>query len=132
MKKILLFLAMMVSIAFLYSFVNTSQGEPWVVPEKYVKLKNPVKADEGSIKTGKALYERHCQSCHGKTGRGDGTKAASLETEPGDFSTKEFKAQPDGSMFYKIQAGRDEMPAFKTKIPDEEEIWQVVNYMKTF
>jgi hypothetical protein len=23
------------------------------------------------------------------------------------------------------------MPSFKTKIPDEEEIWQVVNYMKS-
>ena len=131
MKNVLVILAMTFSIACFYSFAKVSQGDPWVVPEKYLKMKNPVKADEGSLKTGKALYERHCQSCHGKTGRGDGTKAASLDTEPGDFSTKEFKAQVDGAMFYKVQAGRDEMPSFKTKIPEEEEIWHVVNYMKS-
>lgn len=131
MKKILFLLAMTFSIAIVYSFVTISQ-EPWVIPEKYLKMKNPVASDAGSLKTGKALYERHCQSCHGKTGRGDGTKAASLETEPGDFSTKTFKTQTDGSLFYKIWAGREEMPNFKSKMPEEEEIWQVVNYIKTF
>jgi len=131
MKKLFFLLVMTVAVALTYSFVNPLQEEPWVVPEKYIKMKNPVNADAGSLKAGKALYERHCQSCHGKTGRGDGTKAASLETEPGDFSSKEFKAQTDGALFYKIESGRDEMPTFKSKIPEAEEIWQVVNYIKS-
>jgi mono/diheme cytochrome c family protein len=131
MKKLIVFLSMTGLIACLYSFTAVTTGDPWIVPDKYVKMKNPVKADAVSIKAGKVLYEKHCQSCHGKTGKGDGTKAASLETEPGDFSSKTFKAQTDGSMFYKTQTGRDEMPSFKNKIPDEEDIWSVVNYLRT-
>ena len=131
MKKLIVFVAITVSIACLYSFNIIPQGTPWVVPDKYVKMKNPVAADANSIKAGKLLYEKHCQSCHGKTGRGDGTKAAQLETEPGDFASKAFKSQTDGALFYKTQTGRDEMPSFKNKIPDEEDIWHTVNYMRS-
>jgi mono/diheme cytochrome c family protein len=132
MKKFLVFFTIIVSIACLYSFTSMPSAGPWVVPDKYLKMKNPVSADAASVKAGKVLYEKHCQSCHGKTGLGDGSKAAQLETEPGDFSSKAFKSQPDGSLFYKTQTGRDDMPSFKNKIPDEEDIWHVVNYMRTF
>jgi mono/diheme cytochrome c family protein len=131
MKKIVAIMAMVVSIAFLYSFSLVTPGDSWVVPDKYLKMKNPVKADAVSIKAGKVLYDKHCASCHGKAGKGDGTKAASLETEPGDFSAKTFKVEPDGAIFYKTQTGREEMPSFKNKIPDEEDIWHVVNYVKS-
>lgn len=132
MKKFLVFTVVTISLAFLYAFSNVSQGEPWIVPDKYLKMKNPVTADATSIKAGKALYEKHCQSCHGKTGLGDGTKAAQLDTEPGDFTSKAFHSQVDGALFYKTQTGRDDMPSFKNKIPDEVDIWNVVNYMRTF
>jgi mono/diheme cytochrome c family protein len=132
MKKFSVLIAITVSIAFLYSFTSVSLPDPWVVPDKYLKMKNPVKADAASIKAGKLLYEKHCQSCHGKTGKGDGSKAAQLDTEPGDFSAKAFKTQPDGALFYKTQTGRDDMPSFKNKIPDEVDIWHTVNYMRTF
>jgi len=59
------------------------------------------------------------------------TKAAQLETSPGDFTEKSFSNQPDGSLFYKTLEGRDDMPSYKKKIPDEEDIWCVVNYMRT-
>jgi len=131
MKKFLVSIAIAGSIACLYSFTSISLGDPWVVPDKYLKMKNPVAADAASLKAGKVLYEKHCQSCHGKTGKGDGTKAATLDTEPGDFSTKEFKAEVDGALFYKTQTGRKDMPSFKTKIPDEEDIWNIVNYVKS-
>lgn len=124
-------MAMVVSIAFLYSFRLVVPNDPWVVPDKYIKMKNPIKADAVSIKAGKVLFDKHCASCHGKTGKGDGTKAASLETEPGDFTSKACKSEPDGSIFYKTQTGRKEMPSFKSKIPDEEDIWNVVNYVKS-
>ena len=106
--------------------------KPWTVPEKFVKMINPVKSDDASLKEGKSIWVKHCQSCHGKTGLGDGSKAAQLKTEPGDFSKAEVHKQSDGALFYKISEGRDDMPAFKKKLADEEEIWQVVNYMRTF
>jgi mono/diheme cytochrome c family protein len=77
------------------------------------------------------LWVKHCQSCHGKSGAGDGSKAAQLKTEPGNFTTAEFHKQTDGAIYYKTLDGRDDMPGFKKKIPDEEEMWSVVNYVRT-
>lgn len=128
--KILLSVIIGSTVLILMSFKMAQK--PWTVPEKYVKMANPVKSDDASVKAGKAIWVKHCQSCHGKTGLGDGSKAAQLKTEPGDFSKADFHKQTDGSMFYKISEGRDDMPAFDKKISDEEERWQVINYMRTF
>src|SRR5947209_6142683 len=48
------------------------KGKPWPAPESAVKMKNPVKSDEGSLKESKDLYAQHCKSCHGAKGKGDG------------------------------------------------------------
>jgi mono/diheme cytochrome c family protein len=106
-------------------------NDPWIVPDKYKKMKNPVAADKESIATGKELYAKHCKSCHGAKGQGDGTKAAQLKTKCGDFSSADFQAQSDGSIFYKCSEGRDDMPSFKKKIPDQDDIWSVTNYIRT-
>ena len=118
-------------IAFCLSSFRHLQTKPWPVPEKFAKMSNPVKADAESLKEGKSLWAKHCQSCHGKTGKGDGTKAAQLETELKDFSTSEVQKQTDGELFYKTLEGRDEMPSFRKKISDEEDAWLVVNYIRT-
>lgn len=108
------------------------QPSNWPVPESYNNKPNPVKADNNSIKAGKTLYTKHCASCHGKSGLGDGTKAAQLNTFSGDFTSTAFQNQTDGALFYKTVQGRDEMPNYKKKIPEEEDIWNLVNYMRTF
>lgn len=106
--------------------------DPWPVPEKYLKMANPVKADAESLATGKELWAKHCQSCHGKTGKGDGSKAAQLKTTPEDLGKPEIQKQPDGAFFYKTSTGRKDMPSFNKKIPDQEDIWAIVNYLRTF
>lgn len=105
--------------------------KPWVVPDKFAKMANPHPSNPESLKEGKELYAKHCQSCHGKSGHGDGTKAATLKTDPGNFAKGDFQHQSDGSLFYKISEGRDDMPNFKKKISDPTEIWSVVNYVRT-
>ena len=118
----------------LFSFVsNTTGNDPWDVPAKYKKMKNPtdVKDAEG-IKIGKSLFKKHCASCHGKSGLGDGKKAAELDTEMPDITTDKYKAQLPGVKYYQSFIGRDEMPNFEKKIPDEEDRWFVINYMDTF
>lgn len=128
MRKLKLIITLsIIGITFL-SF-NSIQ-EDWVVPDKYVNMTNPTDAEE-DIKIGKSLYSKHCKSCHGKEGYGDGTKADEVEGELGDFSTEEFQAQTDGTLFYKSYFGRDDMPNYEKKIPDEEDMWLVVNYMRT-
>jgi mono/diheme cytochrome c family protein len=130
MRNIYYLTALLAASAGLCSF-TFYQAKPWAVPDAFAKKANQVKSDEESLKTGKAVWGKHCQSCHGKTGIGDGTKAAQLETELSDFTTNDVQKQSDGAMFYKISEGRDEMPTFKKKIPDEEEIWSVINYVRT-
>ena len=131
MKKSLLILSISCLAFMLVSFISKQVQEPWNAPEKYAKMANPVKADAASIAEGKELYVKHCQSCHGKKGKGDGSKAAQLDTDCGDFTTAAFAKQSDGSIFYKTQEGRKDMPSYKKKIPDQNEIWSVVNYVRT-
>lgn len=111
--------------------LGKSAGDPWVVPDKYVKMKNPVASSPESIAAGKVLYNKHCKSCHGSKGLGDGSKAAQLKTKCGDFSSATFQKQPDGSLFYKTNEGREDMPSFKKKIPDADDVWSIINYMRT-
>jgi mono/diheme cytochrome c family protein len=113
----------------LYSFTDYAQ-EKWVVPEKYVNMKNPTNPDE-DLDIGKSLYNQHCKSCHGKEGYGDGPKAAEMTGDLGDFSSQEFQAQTDGELFYKTSFGRDDMPEYTKKMPDDEDRWLIVNYMRT-
>jgi len=133
-KNILITVMMIFGVIMIFSFtVKTPiQVEPWPVPAKYENMKNPVKADKESLSIGKSLYNKHCKSCHGKEGLGDGPKADELDTPSGDFSAEEFHAQSDGALFYKTLEGRDDMPGYKKKIPDEEDMWCVVNYMRQF
>lgn len=105
--------------------------KPWPVPDKYLKMTNPIGKNAESLKEGKEIWVKHCQSCHGKSGKGDGPKAAQLKTEAGNFTLPATQKQADGSLFYKISEGRDDMPGFKKKIPDAEDIWNLVNYMRT-
>jgi len=108
------------------------QTKPWNVPADKAKVANAVKADAASIAAGKVLWGQHCSSCHGKAGLGDGTKAAQLETTPPDFSKAVVQGESDGALFFKTSEGRGDMPSFKKKIPDQEDIWNLVNYMRTF
>src|SRR5688572_15701535 len=110
----------------------TVANDPWPVPDKYNKMANPVKSDASSLATGKELWVKHCQSCHGKSGKGDGSKAEQLKTEPGDFTKTDYQKQTDGALFYKTLEGRDDMPSFKKKISDQDDIWAIVNYTRTF
>ena len=107
------------------------QNKPWVVPDKAAKTANPVKSSPASIAAGKTLWSQHCSSCHGKTGLGDGSKAAQLETTPPDFSKAAFQSQSDGSLFFKTSEGRKDMPSFKKKLPEQDDIWNLVNFMRS-
>ena len=118
-------------IAASFTLKVNEQKKPWPVPDAAKNKVNPVASNAASIADGKELWTTHCKSCHGTKGMGDGPKAAQLKTEPGDFSKADVQAQSDGSLFYKISEGREDMPSFKKKIPDADDIWNVVNYVRT-
>lgn len=126
--------SLLITVAFLSNdaFAQKKPG-PWAVPAKYKTMKSTVKTtDAAATANGKALYAKHCKSCHGSKGLGDGPKAAGLKTFSGDFSSAAFQSQSDGDLYYKTAIGRDEMPGYEKKIPDAGDMWSVVNYMRTF
>ena len=142
MKTLIL---MLVGLAFctgLISFIQPKQDQ-WTVPEKYEKMKNPIVADEASIKAGNMLYTSHCVNCHGVKGTGDGKKAQSLSKPHSDFTSAAFQKQTDGALLYKIYFGHRDMPGFKNRIPDNDDVIEnsfgktrspgdLINYLRTF
>jgi mono/diheme cytochrome c family protein len=112
----------------LYSFTSLDQDE-WKVPAKYESMKNPTNP-KTDLDIGKSLYSKHCKSCHGKEGLGDGTKADEVEGDLGDFSSAKFQKQSDGAIFYKSYIGRKDMPNYEKKM-SEEDAWLVVNFVRT-
>lgn len=131
MKTLKLFILIgMVSFG-LYSFDQILQEE-WKIPDKYIKMKNPTYVDKDNLEMGKALFLKHCKSCHGKTGKGDGSKSYEFNYNIIDFSSEEFQDQPVGVIFYKSYNGMHEKPNFKKKISDETHMWFVINYLNTF
>ena len=129
MKKFKILTILGVMIFALYSFTSLVQEE-WKVPAKYESMKNPTNPKE-DLDIGKSLYDKHCKSCHGKEGYGDGPKADEMKGNLGDFSSEEFQNQSDGALFYKTTIGKDDMPEFTKKMPDDEDRWLIVNYMRT-
>ncbi len=113
----------------------------WVAPAEADNLKNPIDVNEETLTEGSNIYKINCRSCHGRKGDGTGVEAADLNSIVTDFTNSDFLKQTDGAIFWKIAEGRimkeknaqgkDDMEAFKDDL-EEEEIWLLVNYIKTF
>lgn len=55
----------------------------------------PAEGDAGDVRLGRELFEIHCASCHGLSGRGDGPSAALLHPPPRNLSDPAFLASVD-------------------------------------
>jgi cbb3-type cytochrome c oxidase subunit III len=104
--------------------------EPHRHPEAQ-KIKNPVPSNDETIAEGKKLYQRHCASCHGPAGKGDGSLALSGGA-PSDLTDETWDhGSSDGEIFVVIRDGvSSDMLAYKDKLT-EKQIWQVVNYLRS-
>jgi mono/diheme cytochrome c family protein len=132
MKKQIIIISTLIvgCFALLSMTIATNLQDPWEVPDKYEKMENPYAGDADADNIGRSLYSKHCKSCHGTKGKGDGTKADTIDTELGDFTDGSLTDQTDGALYYKTFTGRDDMPGFKKKISDEKEQWLVINYLR--
>ena len=94
-------------------------------------LDNPVPPTADSVATGRQRYVFMCRECHGNTGLGDGDMAHAGGDIP-DFTDDVWLHGPsDGEMFLVIKEGvTADMQPYADRLGDED-IWHLVNYLKT-
>jgi mono/diheme cytochrome c family protein len=107
------------------SSVSTTK---WQAPATEAAKKNPVSASQTSIAAGQKLYTKHCASCHGPSGDGDGHAAAELGIQPARLS--ESRSESDGALFWKITNGKKPMPGYGTRL-SETDRWSLISYIRT-
>jgi len=90
----------------------------------------PVAAEADDRAKAKLLYAKHCESCHGKSGKGDGPAAQGLEKEPGNLADPQNAKKSDAALFGQISKGKKPMPSFESKLTEEER-WALVRYIRT-
>lgn len=129
-KQIFILSTLFVGCFIFLSMTESNLQDPWDVPAKYQKMENPYVDVADEEKIGRILYSKHCKSCHGTKGKGDGTKTDTIDTELGDFTDGSLNDQTDGALYYKTFIGRDDMPSFNKKIKVEEEKWMIINYLR--
>ena len=84
-----------------------------------------------SPSAGSEVYARWCQSCHGASGRGDGPGAAGLDPQPADLVIH-VPLHPESDLFRFIRDGiRDTAMTGLGGSLTEEEMWHVVNFIRT-
>jgi mono/diheme cytochrome c family protein len=94
------------------------------------KLKSPVPYNKASIARGRILFIRDCTECHGNDGKSlvDVVANATDLTEPKAWTS----GTSEGEIFRSIRDGAgDAMPPFKAQIEKEEDLWQLVHYIRS-
>ena len=116
--------------------VTLAAAEPWTAPPEAKARVNPVEASEAALLKGRALFQKHCTSCHGDKGKGDGPAERFSNELPTDLTDAAAQARwTEGEIFWKISTGRREhadviMPALANKVPSEEDRWKVVLFVR--
>jgi mono/diheme cytochrome c family protein len=110
--------------------LDARAGDDKMSREAARQLKNPVPFTRASITRGRALFLNDCAGCHGNDGKSqiDVIADATDLTEP-----KVWKSGiSEGEIFRSIRDGAgDSMPPFKNQIRKEEDIWHLVNFIRS-
>ena len=86
--------------------------------------KNPLEGNEAAIKTGLGLFRNRCADCHGVDARG---------VRSPDLTQIWASGRTDDGLFQTIRNGvpNTEMPANPAPRTSEQEIWQLLAYLRT-
>jgi len=134
-------LAAAVSLAAGSLGATQEQADTTEAPAEIRDRPNPVVTGPESIKAGRVLWEKHCFTCHGDAGRGDGPNARLHEArkgvKPRDLTDPKLQNNmTDGEIFWRVSKGLVEhgevlMPSYEEKIPSEAQRWQLVHYVRS-
>jgi mono/diheme cytochrome c family protein len=94
------------------------------------KLKSPVANTKQSIARGRVIFMQNCTSCHGENGKAEG----SLVADATDLTSPQLykSGTSEGEIFHSVRDGAgDQMPAFKSQLDNETDIWSLVNFIRS-
>ena len=94
------------------------------------QLKSPVPYSKKSIGRGRSVFMRNCVGCHGADGKSqvDVVADATDLTDPKGYKS----GTSEGEIFRSIRDGQGaSMPSFKTQIRNEEDLWHLVNFIRS-
>lgn len=99
------------------------------VPAEFAGKTNPLGAE--AAPEGSEIFQTNCAMCHGPQGHGDGPAGASLDPRPKNLGALQ-KSVADDYLYWRIHDGKPgtSMVAWKG-ILSEEQIWQVVSFIRT-
>lgn len=97
-------------------------------------LKNPVAYSKEVLKEGEALYQIHCQVCHGEEGKGQGTIVQSgaypvVPSYEERMYTADGAIKPQGSLYHTLTFGLNLMGSYASQMSPEER-WKVIYYIQ--
>ena len=98
--------------------------------EEAKQLKSPVPFTKSSIDRGRNLFNNECTACHGPDGKAqvDVVADATNLTDPSLWKS----GAAEGQIFRSIRDGAGlTMPPYKTLIRKEEDIWHLVNFIRS-
>ena len=116
-----------------------SSEELLEIPDAARDRRSPVLRSEQTLRLGRALWQIHCETCHGTAGKGDGPNARLHERRKGhaprnltDPNVQENLT--DGEIFWRVTKGIIEedniiMPTYEDKATDVER-WLLVLFVR--
>ena len=120
---------------------KAEEDDPYEIPEAARERRNPVLRSDLALRNAHTLWQKHCETCHGATGHGDGPNARLHEQRKGHAprnltNPKVQDNLTDGEIFWRISKGIIEegnniiMPRYEDKVPSETERWQLVLFVR--
>jgi mono/diheme cytochrome c family protein len=114
--------------SFMPAFTSLTDRQRWDVVAYAISLS----ASQALVDQGKTLYQQNCVNCHDQSGKGNGPNAATLSSQPKDFTNQAFMAQSSGASLYQaITTGiTPDMPAYTSTL-NVNERWATVAYLRS-
>ena len=108
--------------------LSISTNAQWNIPEDAKNTKLPTDPTYKLVNIGKALFTKHCMSCHGLPGEGKNIAAINAT----DLGTYDYQSTHNsGQTYYQFNEGMGAMPSFKDKF-NEDDKWCLTFYVKSF
>ena len=113
----------------------------WIAPAEEKAKTAPSATTPDGLERGRKLYLKHCSTCHGDKGKGDGPlarlHAQRTSRPPYDLTLPDVQTfLTDGEILWKISVGYRKadkviMPAFAKLVPAAEDRWRIVQFVRT-